>query len=167
MINTELSRAQANALSMAFPWQVNAPPLDFALIHRAQVEKWRKCIAKLKDFLYLEDDWNSEGALAPFPENVQAAIDVVENLYESGTNDAPPQPIPGVDGEVFLLWEGLYCIEAEIKNPSEIEWTFSTPGQPALHARITIGEPIPQQTGATMPTTGRGHRIETGALVTS
>ena len=79
-------------------------PADYVLSKRPSLEKWNECVTKLLAFLSLEDDWNSEGAAAVLPVNVYAAIALLQMIRESGMADTPPQPLPGVDGEVLLVW---------------------------------------------------------------
>jgi hypothetical protein len=141
------------------------------------VEKWKQCIAKLLSFLALEDDWNSAGAAAPAPMNVYSAVTWLHEIQQRsdlGWIIQPPQAVPGVNGEVLLVWQDPSCyLEVEINDPARLEWMLTSPGQPPQHwttpARVSlIGGSVGQAAASaeTLPSQGPTEcRVANGAAL--
>src|SRR5260370_5107271 len=102
-------------------------PSDFSLTQKAQIRPWDDCLATLRGFFFLENDWNGDGAAAPRAANVYSALAFVEKMRHTGGVVAP-RAVPGVNGEVLLVWKsGPTYLEAEIRHPGLIEWTDTRP----------------------------------------
>ena len=95
---------------------------------------WKQIADELGRMRGLKDDWDGQGASAPRPENVEAAEKWVQEMRSYAQAIPPSQVVPGVAGEVLLIWQrhGFY-LEAEITKPAQVEWMLSIPGQPNKH----------------------------------
>ena len=105
---------------------------DSTLVRRPTAEQWSKCINALLRLRNLDDDWDGEGSPAPSTANVDRAIEWVQQLRQASPDARLPQPVPGTDGEVVLVWhQGPYYLQAEICKPYRFEWMLTCPGRPA------------------------------------
>ena len=109
-------------------------PADEVNARLATIAKWNVVIGELLRMRALADDWDGKGASAPKAENVDTAIIVVQRMQAYASAIPPSQAVPGVSGEVLLVWqnEGLF-LEAEICSADQIEWMSSANGQPTRH----------------------------------
>ena len=131
---------------------------NFTLVQRSQAKPWDECITALYGFLYLEDDWNGEGALPPQVPNVYSAIELVQMLRDCDSQLQAPQAVPGVNGEVLLVWVmGSSYEEAEISSSGRAEWMLTKPGQPAKHWVTTFSRDGETTAGRQMTTAATLH----------
>jgi hypothetical protein len=142
-----------------------ALPLDFTLAERAQAEKWDACFVALRNFLLLEDDWNGEGARAPLASNVYAALAWLQQSRQDGAS--PPQAVPGVMGEVLLVWQApSFYFEVEINDGSQAEYMFVTHGQSAMHwTAPLVARTFVPTTASWSPRRTEKERVVTGATL--
>lgn len=134
MTSIMLSEARVSLLSpLTEPERTGAasreeesPPAD-----RQREAPWNRILDDLLRLRSLEDDWDGQGASPPDAANVDSALAWVREMSRYPQALPPSQVVPGVNGEVLLVWQGesLY-LEAEISRPEEVEWLLATPGQP-------------------------------------
>lgn len=83
--------------------------------------EWDACIAELKCFRSLEEDWDGEGSLAPRPELVDGAISLAQRLQRGG-NGSPDRVVVSVNGTIYFEWHGpLGYYELEVYSPDAAE----------------------------------------------
>ena len=88
-------------------------------------------LARIRGFM---EDWDGQGASAPAAENVEAAGKWVREMRSYPQAIPPSQVVPGVTGEVLLVWQKEdFFLEAEVSKQDQIEWTLAIPGQPNKH----------------------------------
>lgn len=95
-------------------------------------EPWNRIIQAVHDLHALKNDWDGQGASAPTPGNLAAVADWVRRMRAWPHALPPDQVVPGVNGEVYLIWQrpGL-MLEAEVSRPESIEWLLAIESQPA------------------------------------
>ena len=120
-------------ISLIGPLTPNAGATQSAASSIAEIH-WNQIVDKLAQMRELQDDWDGQGASAPTAENMGAAENWVGEMRRYSQAIPPSQVVPGVAGEVLLMWqkEGFY-LEAEISKPSEVEWMLAIPGQANKH----------------------------------
>jgi hypothetical protein len=99
---------------------------------RLEADPWDQTVDDLRRLRDLEADWDGQGADAPQPANVDAALAWVDRMRRWKRALPPSKVAPGVLGEVHLVWQqGTLYLDAEICGAREVEWLLSLPGQPA------------------------------------
>jgi len=96
--------------------------------------QWNQITADLLRLRQLEDDWDGQGASAPAPDNVESALEWVRQMRSFTQAIPPSQVVPGVTGEVLLVWQReSFFLEAEICQPGRVEWMLAVTGLPTKH----------------------------------
>jgi hypothetical protein len=102
-------------------------------------EQWDRVAEELLRIGGLEDDWDGQGARAPDPAVIHSAVEWAKSVRRCPCVLPAPQVVPGVDGEVLLVWQGeSYYLEAEFSRPDQVEWMLSVPGQPTRHGMSDV-----------------------------
>jgi hypothetical protein len=97
-------------------------------------EDWDRVKDSLLRIRRLDSDWDGQGAEAPAPTNVDAALEWTRQMRNFPQAIPPSRAIPGVAGEVYLEWQSdSLSLTAEISEPLRVEWTLAVPGQPTKH----------------------------------
>jgi hypothetical protein len=104
----------------------------------AHDNRWDRIVDELIRLRSFRNDWDGQGAAAPNDRNVDGAIDWVGRMRCYPQAIPPTQVVPGVAGEVFLVWQTLWqgqpCfLEAELSTPVQVEWMLAISGQPTKH----------------------------------
>ncbi len=171
-----LARPSFNPTTVAQPVvsATSGLPWDSILAQKPQADRWAACISTLLSYLSLGDDWNGDGAAAPTPANVYGAVAWLQQLQECGSSCPPPQAVPGVNGEVLLVWQDRsFYLEAEINTPYQVEWMLTSPGQAPKHW-VTPGawpppggpgEPVATTVATLPPTAPSRYRVISGATL--
>jgi len=95
---------------------------------------WNHIAGELARIRELRDDWDGQGATAPLAENVEAAVKWVQDMRGYPQAIPPSQVVPGVTGEVVLIWQKeAFFLEAEICKPTQVEWMLAVPDQSNKH----------------------------------
>lgn len=98
-------------------------------------------IEELEGFRLLHANWDGEGAEKPKRELVDSAIALLTNLPDvgwifSGRELPPPSRVTATQiGNIVLEWQfnDGYYLEAEVSEPSRVEWMFEDPIRPTKH----------------------------------
>lgn len=98
-------------------------------------DRWSQVIDDLLRLRQLGEDWDGQGASALDAVNVDSAIAWAQHMRRYAQAVPPTQVVPGVTGEVSLVWQGLwqgkpFFLEAEISTPRQVEWMLAIPDQP-------------------------------------
>ncbi|MBI3461648.1 MAG: hypothetical protein HY000_01105 [Planctomycetes bacterium] len=135
MAVTQLPDARLSLISPLHPLRVEET-LGTAVPHPGQDERWDRIIDELLRLRSFQDDWDGQGAAAPNPANVDSAIEWVQQMGRYPQAIPPTQVVPGVAGELLLVWQGTgqgqpFFLEAEICTPRQVEWMLAVSGQPS------------------------------------
>jgi hypothetical protein len=107
------------------------PPVPVA---PGTTETWDRLTDDLLRFRRLENDWDGQGADAPAPANVDAALAWLRQSRQWPRAVPPSRIVPGVAGEVIVEWQtGGLVLVAELNQPTQVEWVLVTPGRPNRH----------------------------------
>lgn len=104
-------------------------------------DAWDRTLKELLGLRSLQEDWDGQGASPPSPANVDGAEAWVERMRRWERAWPPARVVPGVLGEVHLVWQqaGLY-LDAEIADGQQVEWLLSLPGQPARQWKTDLAQ---------------------------
>lgn len=106
----------------------------------AGVGQWDGILAELTRLRELEPDWDGQGADAPNAENLDRALAWVQEMSDRQRALPPSKVVPGVAGEVHLVWQGPgFYLEAEISKPGQVEWLSAVEGQPTRQWKTDTG----------------------------
>lgn len=101
-----------------------------------RIEKqWRAAVDDLLEIRRLESNWDGEGAVAPVPELVDAAIKIVKQRMHG----LPPSRIvPVNDGSISLEWEfgGGYFMSLRVETPCEGQHMLVRPNGATEFGRV-------------------------------
>lgn len=99
-------------------------------------ERWGRVVHSLLGLLSLRDNWDGQGAVAPFAGLVRSAVELAETLRHS---DAPP-PTTAVAtpaGTILFGWNGSSYFEIEVLAPDRAEWLSVNQDGVATHGEIS------------------------------
>jgi hypothetical protein len=89
--------------------------------HESVDPEWDACIAELKRFRSLEEDWDGEGSAAPRPELVDGAISLAQRLQRDGFG-SPDRVVVSVNGTIYFEWyRPREYYELEVYSPEAAE----------------------------------------------
>lgn len=132
MIAPELSDTPIGLLSPLVPTAVGRASHEDARANGTAEDAWRHTIEALVCLQDLEDDWDGQGAQRVDAANVARSIELVRCMSIWPQALPPDQVVPGVTGEVLLIWQRTgVLVEAEISDPEKTEWLLTVEGQPA------------------------------------
>ncbi len=96
---------------------------------------WAQRLERLLSIRSLREDWDGDGAGAPIPEVVDAAIYFLDRIHHSEDLPIPDRIVPSPNGTVVIEWQlpPHTYLEAEIATPGTIEWMSQEGTQDARH----------------------------------
>ena len=101
-------------------WQSTVEPTQ------PSAKPWSTTMDHLLALRLLEDDWDGQGAEAPAPALVDAAISLALRLAANGVSE-PDFAVAGVNGTVHFEWK-RDSIEIEVLAPDRAEMLTWKPG---------------------------------------
>ena len=126
---------------VAFPSGTGAQTL-FSTMEAAASKQWQIIEDQLFSYSSVADNWDGEGSIAPKPEIVSSAIDLVRNLKVRPElySYAPSNAAISTDGSIVIVWRtnGLYA-DAEISTVGLVDWMVIPAGSQAEHSTNKIG----------------------------
>lgn len=82
--------------------------------------RWGSLIDGLLSVRTLDDDWDGQGAVAPSPNLVDAAIRLAQFFQAAGVRPAD-FAIPGVNGTILFEWhDPVEYVEVEMDGPGRV-----------------------------------------------
>ena len=118
---------------------LNAGPRDDAADPSPVCDAWDAIVAQLGALGNLTVDWDGQGAEAPCPANVNAAMAWVNRMRAWSSAICPTKVVSGTGGEVHMIWQTAEVyIDAEIAYPGSAEWLLSVPGKPTRQWRTEL-----------------------------
>jgi hypothetical protein len=115
------------------------PYIRYVLREQEPDPRWSLAQSALRQIAMLREDWDGAGARPIAPDILQACSRLLSRFFRS--DERPPDRIvPSPDGSVFFAWStdaGL--VEAEIDEPTTVEFTFPRRGQTPRRLALKIG----------------------------
>jgi hypothetical protein len=95
---------------------------------------WDEVIRKLGSMLFLKNDWDGMGAVAPICDIVYSAFELAYTLKRAPGYPPPARVLAGPDGAITMEWqESSVYTEVEVSAPDQFEWMRVRDGWPAEH----------------------------------
>jgi len=136
-----LSDAQIGLIRPLVPVDETTGSSPPALAATEVKDAWQRTHDDLLRLRNLEDDWDGQGASAPNPANVDAAMAWVQRMRRWERALPPARVVPGVLGQVHLVWQhGSLYLDAEISDAQQVEWLLSLPPQPARQWKTDLAQ---------------------------